>query len=109
MTDKETDNIVHNFMQEHKKELADDGFSRRVMRCLPGKGERLATIWTAICTGVGILLFYLLDGVYVLIDLLRELFGRVTSDLSEIDIKYLLIVALVLAGLGCRQLKAYLD
>lgn len=57
------------FAEAAKTEIADNGFSRRVMRRLPLRAEKYSRIWTAICTSAAIILLtyfkawnYLLDG-----------------------------------------------
>jgi len=45
--------LVKGFFEENKIDIADNGFSERVMRCLPSPSVRLNRIWTAVCTLLG--------------------------------------------------------
>ena len=56
------DILVRQFFNEHTEEIADHGFSKRVMRHLPDRAVRLNRIWTAICIVVGIAFFVAVKG-----------------------------------------------
>ena len=43
------DKLLTSFFAEHRQEIADNGFSRRVLRHLPDRSRHLAQIWTAFC------------------------------------------------------------
>lgn len=45
--------LVKGFFEENKIDIADNGFSERVMRRLPSPSVRLNRIWTAVCTLLG--------------------------------------------------------
>ena len=47
MTEIDNDKLLRDFFAENKQEIADNGFSRRVMHHLPGRSNRLARIWSA--------------------------------------------------------------
>ena len=65
---KDKDNILlEHFLQEKKREIADDGFTRKVMNRLPRKSYekelfRLNLFWNVSCVIAFVLLFYVLDG-----------------------------------------------
>ncbi|WP_321438364.1 DUF5056 domain-containing protein [uncultured Bacteroides sp.] len=99
------DKIVTNFFQKEKKEVEDNGFSRRVMRNLPDRGQRLSTIWAMFCTIIGIILFFVFDGLEAILNLLREVFyGAMQTGLAHIDLKSLLIAAIVIISLGVKKI-----
>ena len=50
MTDND-DRLIAQFMTEHKPQVADMGFTRRVMRHLPQHTDRLNRYWTLFCFG----------------------------------------------------------
>ena len=61
MTDNEL--LEQLFRPMKELELADDGFSERVMRQLPHRDlRRLSRLWSALCIAVAILLFILMRG-----------------------------------------------
>jgi len=55
------DNMLRDFFSENKKEIADFGFSHRVMRKLPEQADRSWIMW--LFAGIGIVLTLLL-GLY---------------------------------------------
>ena len=61
MTEYEDKRIVSFFEEYARKEIADDGFSQRVMRSLPSHDyvykQRLNRIWTAVCALAAVVLF----------------------------------------------------
>ena len=44
------DKLLKQFISEQKQEVKVNGFSRRVMRNLPGRNNRLIQVWGAVCT-----------------------------------------------------------
>lgn len=44
------------FAEAAKTEIADNGFTRQVMRRLPSRAERYSRIWTIICTVIAVAL-----------------------------------------------------
>ena len=46
MTEIDNDKLLKDFFAENKREIADNGFSRRVMHQLPDRSNRLARLWT---------------------------------------------------------------
>ena len=48
MTEIDNDKLLRDFFAENKQEIADNGFSRRVMHHLPGRSNHLARIWSAL-------------------------------------------------------------
>lgn len=68
------DKLLTSFFAEHRQEIADNGFSRRVLRHLPDRSRHLAQIWTAFCFTLALVLFVSLDGVQLILDTLRETF-----------------------------------
>lgn len=65
---------IRQFMQAHKHEIADNGFSRRVMRRLPTQAKVLSDVLTAICVVLCATLLYVFDGVNVILDSLHSFF-----------------------------------
>ena len=49
--------LLNNLCAEAAKtEIADNGFSRKVMRRLPSRAERMSRIWTCVCTMAAVVL-----------------------------------------------------
>ena len=57
MTEIDNDKLLRDFFAENKQEIADNGFSRRVMHHLPDRSNRLARIWSAFVMTVAAALF----------------------------------------------------
>ena len=53
------DKLLKQFFGEQKQEIEDNGFSRRVMRNLPGRNHRLVQAWGAACAVVCVILFFI--------------------------------------------------
>lgn len=101
------DKLLEQFFADNRQEIADNGFSRRVMRRLPDYSHRLSQIWTAFCFTLALVLFITLDGLQLILDTLREaLNGAIQSGATELDLKSLLIAAIVLLYLGYRKISS---
>ena len=89
MTNKQMlsdDELVAMFFEENKQELADDGFSHRVMEQLPTRMVRLSRIWTAVCSVLGIVFLIWVDGLALLKGLIMNAFGNIGGFLSSVDL-----------------------
>lgn len=82
METKETDKMLKDFFGEHKQEIADNGFTNRVMRKLPEKADRSWIVWIFTCVGI---LLSLLLGFY------SGTFETLLMYMQHISIYYLLI------------------
>lgn len=98
------DKLFKDFFAEQKQEIADNGFSRRVMHHLPNRSNRLSQWCTTIIMAIAVILFFTLNGFQAVIATLREVFvNMVQSGASNLDPKSLLIAVVVLAFLGARK------
>ena len=52
METKDTDKLLKNFFSEHKQEIQDNGFTRRVMRKLPEQTDRSWIVWCFAIAGM---------------------------------------------------------
>lgn len=100
------DKLLKQFFAEHKQEIADDGFSRRVIMHLPDRAYRISNIWVSVCTALAIILFFVFDGLRILSDLIYEVFvsGVQFFTTTNFDPKTLIIVSGVLLLLGINRL-----
>ena len=66
MTDKDNKLIEAFFKQAAQQQIEDNGFTERVMDCLPDlameKLQRLTRLWTLFCVVVSVVLFFVLGG-----------------------------------------------
>ncbi|MCD7900012.1 MAG: DUF5056 domain-containing protein [Bacteroides sp.] len=100
------DKLLKQFFTEHKQEVVDDGFSKRVMMHLPDKAWRISSIWTSVCTALAIILFFAFDGLRILSGLISDIIvaGWQYFATTNFDLKTLVIVAAVLLLLGINRL-----
>ena len=103
------DKLIEQFLAPGRREIADDGFSRRVVQRLPDhRRERLAQVWTWTGFAVVLGLFIALDGVQQLWNALREVFVTTIEQgmAADIDPKSLLIAGVVLLFLGYKKIAS---
>ncbi len=91
------------FSEIRDTEIADDGFSRRVMRSLPDRGNALVRLWTAFCVLTGIVLSFVFH-VWELLAVYVEVFIRTAPIL---DTQQLKMLPLITAGLIAAAVWAY--
>jgi len=93
MTDKQ---LLEHFMQPSREiQLADDGFSERVMRQLPDRKTRtLCHLWTVLCVVVAAVLFVVLQGWNIVVH------GMLILLKSPLSNQQLLMLALSVGVVG---------
>ncbi len=105
MTETTDDKLLQKFFSDNRKEIEDNGFSRRVMHHLPDRYYRISQLWSLFCFTLAIVLFFVLDGLQLVLATLRETFtSALESGAAEIDPKSLVIVAVVLLYFGYRKI-----
>ena len=96
MTEIDNDKLLKDFFAENKREIADNGFSRRGMHQLPDRSYRLARLWTLFVMTVGAVLFITLGGLQAVWETLREvLIGMITHGAASLDPKSIIIATVV--------------
>ena len=80
------------FAEAAKTEIADNGFSRKVMRRLPSRAERMSRIWTCVCTMAAVVLLTYFKAWNYLFDLAVN----ATCVTRNIDWLHLLPVVVIL-------------
>lgn len=99
------DKILKKFFAENKQEIADNGFTRRVMHRLPDRSYRLANILTAICMAVAIVVFIVSDGLMAIVGILREIFvSIVQNNAATFDYRALIVAGVVLLFFGIKKI-----
>ena len=105
MTETTDDKLLQQFFSDNRKEIEDNGFSRRVMHHLPNRYYRISQLWSLFCFTLAVVLFFVLDGLQLVLGALRETFtSAIPSGAAELDPKSLIIVAVVLVYLGYRKI-----
>lgn len=99
------DKLLKDFFGEHKQDIADNGFSHRVMRNLPDRSLRISRIWTTCCGALALILFLALDGLQAIAGVLREVFiSMVQYSAANVDFRSLLVAGAVLLFFGVRRI-----
>lgn len=96
MTEQE-DKLIARFFDERKIEIADNGFSERVCRQLPRRLRWFSRLWTALCSVLGLGLFYYIDGLKMLKDSLQNIIGVVEGYAAIVSVSTLTPTLIVLA------------
>lgn len=93
MTDNKDDILICRFFSECSADIADNGFSRRVMKRLPARGAgRAGRLWQIVCLIAGVAFFILNHGWDVLTGCLKGIVADiVTLDASGMSPTALLI------------------
>lgn len=109
--EKKDEEMLVRFMHEQKKEVEDNGFSRKVMRRLPQQHRLANRIFNILCTGVCLLLFYLLDGVAIMFNTMQQLLASLTEHnlLENISPAALCIAWGVLVIVGIAKVCSWDD
>ena len=86
------DKLLEDFFAVNRQEIADNGFTRRVMHRLP---DPLAVV-----------LFVVLDGIGLIGSVLRETFAGLLENANQADPKSLVIAGLVLLYFIYRKIAS---
>ena len=98
MTEIDNDKLLRDFFTENRQEIADRGFSRRVMHHLPDRSNRLARIWNA---------FVSLGGPEAAWGTIREVFiGMINHGTTSLDPKSIIIASVVLLFMAARKVAS---
>lgn len=103
MTDNDNILVEQFFSEASKTEIPDNGFSRRVMRMLPSRTEKLARMWTIFCAVISLVLFFVLD-VWQIILVNIEVF---LHTLPTVDLSLSLIMNVFVAFVVIVSALAY--
>ncbi len=104
MTETDNDKLLQGFFAENKREIADNGFSRRVMHHLPDRSNRLSRIWSAFVMLVSVVLFVGLGGLEAAWGTIREVFvSMINHEVTSLDPKSIIIATVVLLFMATRK------
>ncbi|MBQ8672486.1 MAG: DUF5056 domain-containing protein [Bacteroides sp.] len=77
------DRLLKQFFNDNRQEMADNGFTRRVMQHLPHHNRTSTRLWGILGTALTLFLFVALDGLQLIAEVLRETFMTITQDGME--------------------------
>lgn len=99
------DKLIKSFMLAHKQELADNGFSRRVMRNLPQRAKWLSDILSITCATLCCILFYVFNGFEILYQIIGEIIASQSYYLiSDINFQSLIIATIALLIIAMQRI-----
>ncbi|NDV58699.1 DUF5056 domain-containing protein [Bacteroides sp. 519] len=99
------DKLLTQFFDEQKQNIADNGFSTRVMRGLPNRSSKLYSIIVSFVAVLSVILFFVFDGIHAILSTLREVFVTVVQNsAANIDLRTLAIAGAVLLFYGVRKI-----
>ena len=103
MTKIENDEkLLKDFFTANKQEIADNGFSRRVMHRLPDR-----SIWNAAVVVAGAVLFIWMGGLEAAWGTIREVFiSMINQGTAELDPKSIIIASVVLVFMATRKVAS---
>lgn len=102
------DKRIEQFLAAGRREIPDNGFSRRVMQHLPDRRERFVQWWARMGFALALVLFVALDGIQLLWNALHEAFTSMVEQglAADVDPKSLLIAAVVLLFLAYKKIAS---
>ncbi len=104
MTEIDNDKLLKDFFAENKREIADNGVSRRVMLHLPDRSYRLARLLSVFVMAVGATLFVTLGGLEAVWETLKDvLIGMINHGATSLDPKSIIIATVVLLFMAGRK------
>lgn len=107
MTEIDYDKDLRDFFAKNKQEIANNGFSRRVMRRLPGRNARLARMGSTAVMVAGAILFVWLGGLQAAWGTLREAFmGMINHEITSLDPQSVVIAGIVLLYMATRKIAS---
>ncbi len=106
MTESTNDIILKDFFDKNRREIADNGFSQRVMRHIPHRrSNKLAQLWSWGGVSLALLLFFALDGWREMLSILCETFVQTAQiGIIQQDWQALFVAVVVLLILGYRRI-----
>ena len=108
---KKDEQLISKFMQNNKHEMADNGFSRRVMQKLPVSAKVWSDILTVACVISCCILFYVFDGFSLILQSIREVLQNQTMEFMNQpnSLRTLIVAIATVAFLSIRSVWAIKD
>ena len=80
------DILLKQFFDQHKQQIADNGFSEKVMQCIPQQqSARPYIIWQIVCICLGVVLFLTCGGIASLRVVWQNMSYLISIDLSGVS------------------------
>lgn len=101
---KNDEQLISGFLRDNRREVADNGFSRRVMRRLPIRPGMVSDLLTAVCVLLSCILFFTFGGPNLIQASLQEFFQH--SDwnaITNINLRTWSVIPIVMTVWGIRK------
>lgn len=106
MTDND-DKLLMKFFTKERQEIADNGFSERVMRRLPDHSQRLSAIWSTLGYALAIMLFIATGGLHAVVKAVMQTFGNmIQNGMPQLELPAAVTVIAVLTALFCHKVTS---
>ena len=96
--------LIGKFFAEQTFDVADRGFTNRVMRRLPDRSLWLNRIWTAVCAVAVVAVFIFTKGWITLAGSLQGLFADTVTSVSQVTLASAFATVVTLSALACYGL-----
>lgn len=95
---EDNDRLIEQFMKQSRQEIADDGFTERVMRELPDRQAQydwLPWVWNAVMIVISLLLFFAFGGAGLVKDALYQQLDMALTQGIDLRVVFSLMCAFV--------------
>jgi|GEM_PF-2824768 len=95
---EDNERLIEQFLKQNRQEIADDGFTERVMRGLPERKPQydwLPTIWNAVMMTLALVLFIVFGGVGLVKDALYQNLDLALTQGVDMRVIFALMCAFV--------------
>lgn len=108
---KKDEQLIRQFMQTNKQEIADNGFSRKVMQRLPMSTKVWSNILTGVCVISCCILFVVYDGLNLILQSIREVLQNQTFELMNEphNLRTSMVLIATIVFLGIRSVWSIKD
>ncbi|MDR0896047.1 MAG: DUF5056 domain-containing protein [Prevotellaceae bacterium] len=108
MMEIDNDKLLRQYFAANRQEIADRGFSRRVMQHIPDRRVRLiGRLWSAFCWLLIGILFIAFDGITLIWNTLSNILtSSVAPNIEQLNPISIYIAVVVLIILGCRKIAS---
>lgn len=106
---KKDDKLIEEFLTMNIQEIADNGFSQKVMKRLPKENPLWGRIWTIFGLTLTIFLFLKLNGIQIVLNSLLEPvkdFLQICPD-TNIDLTTLAVIMIAVWFIACQKIASW--
>ena len=101
---EDNERLIMDFMKQSRQEIADNGFTERVMRGLPERKPQhdwLPTIWNVVMMVIAVILFVAFGGVGLVKNALYQYLDNALTQ--GIDMRWMFLFMVTFVGYVCHK------